>query len=432
MSARVRGLRTSAHVDFSASERVGARRHERSDRRGARDLDPSGCPVRHVVKGRFQGCARLAKLLRTAAACLSRRLVETLSTVNEVRTDWGLSLDELAALAPASNIRHGVGTRGEVVSVGIGDLSPEDVGTVRALYGMIGALYEVVTPLVEEGLAAVPAVRSCAEANGFATLASRVSALGKGLDADTVSPLVRKALHDIRGGGLPALMMHLEALLADEVEADDIRRIFLLCRDQRKIVRNAIPDLDPAGYAHDLEPRAHTTELLTQVVDRELPRPRPQRGAPAALRLRRSDLRVLHGVRGARPRRLQPRQQRGPLHRRRARRAVGVRDPPGRRDGPAVRGDQPHRSGASAGASTRTSAASCRACSAAATPPAARGSACASAPTWCATATSCPRCGWRSTAGISAPASSAISSRRGSTGRRGGSRHVSPPRRGCV
>lgn len=190
--------------------------------------------------------------------------MEALSTVNEVRTDWELSLDELAALVPASNIRHGVGTRGEVVSVGIRDLSPEDVDTVRALYGLIGALYEVVTPLVDEGLAAVPAVRSCAEANGFATLVPRVSALGKGLAADTVSPLVRKALHDIRGGGLPALMMHLEALLADEAEEDDIRRIFLLCRDQRKIVRNAIPDLDPAGYAHDLEPRAHTTELLSK------------------------------------------------------------------------------------------------------------------------------------------------------------------------
>lgn len=190
--------------------------------------------------------------------------MEALFTVNEVQTDWELSLDELAALVPASNIRHGVGTRGEVVSVGIGDLRPEDAATVRALYGLIGAVYEVVTPRVEEGLAAVPAVRACAEANGFATLVPRVSALGKGLDADTVSPLIRKALHDIRGGGLPALLMHLEALLADDVEEDDIRRIFLLCRDQRKIVRNAIPDLDPVGYAHDLEPRAHTTELLSK------------------------------------------------------------------------------------------------------------------------------------------------------------------------
>jgi hypothetical protein len=175
-----------------------------------------------------------------------------------------LSLDELAGLVPANNIRHGAGTRGEVVSIGIADLRPEDAATVRALYAMIGALHEIVTPRVDDGLAAVPEIRACAEAYGFAGLVARVSALGAGLDANTVSPLIRKALHDIRGGGMPALMMHLEALLADEVEADDIHRIFLLCRDQRKIVRNAVPDLDPVGYAHDLEPRAHTTELLTK------------------------------------------------------------------------------------------------------------------------------------------------------------------------
>ena len=190
--------------------------------------------------------------------------MKSLSTVNLVRPGRALDLSELVGLVPASNIRHGVGTRGEVVAARIGDLPAEDAATVRALYGLIGALFEVVTPRVDDGLAAAPAVRSCAEANGFVELAQRVSSLGRGLAADTVSPQVRKALHDIRGGGLPALMMHLEALLADEAEEDDILRIFLLCRDQRKIVRNAIPDLDPAGYARDLEPRAHTTELLSK------------------------------------------------------------------------------------------------------------------------------------------------------------------------
>lgn len=187
-----------------------------------------------------------------------------LSTVDDVTGGWVLSMDELARLVPANNICHGAGTRGEVVSVGIGELRASDAATVHALYRAIGALYEVVTSRLEDGLAAVPAVRACAEANGFSELAGRVSELGAGLDADTVSPLLRKALHDIRGGGLPALLMHVDALLADEVEVDDIRRIFLLCRDQRKIVRNAIPDLDPAGYAQDLEPRAHTTELLAK------------------------------------------------------------------------------------------------------------------------------------------------------------------------
>lgn len=177
-------------------------------------------------------------------------------------SDWALSLDELAKLAPANLIQHGSGTRGEVVAVRTTDLQPDDAATVRALYELIGAVWDLVAPRVDEGAALAPELRACLQAQGFAALLPRVFALGSRLDADTASPTVRKALHDIRGGGLPALVMHLEAVLAEELEPDDIQRIFVLCRDQGKIVRNALPDLDPVGYARDLEPRAHTTALL--------------------------------------------------------------------------------------------------------------------------------------------------------------------------
>lgn len=182
--------------------------------------------------------------------------------MDNLSPNWPLTLNELAKLAPAEQIRHGMGTRGEVVAVRMSDLRPDDAETVRTLYELIGAIFEVVAPRLEEGTAAVPAVQACLQARGFAGLLPRVFALGTTLDANTTSPTVRKALHDIRGGGLPALVMHLEALLADEVELDDIARVFVLCRDQRKIVRNAITDLDPVGHARDLEPRAHTAELL--------------------------------------------------------------------------------------------------------------------------------------------------------------------------
>jgi hypothetical protein len=198
--ARYHDLRTSAHVDFCHAGREGAAPP------GPRGPGPSRSTVLTGLYDMSQQPCRAradgpAKSLRAQLACRGRRSVENLSTVNHVRTGWVLSLDELAGLVPANNIRHGAGTRGEVVSIGIADLRPEDAATVRALYAMIGALHEIVTPRVDDGLAAVPEIRACAEAYGFAGLVARVSALGAGLDANTVSPLIRKALHDIRGGG---------------------------------------------------------------------------------------------------------------------------------------------------------------------------------------------------------------------------------------
>ena len=173
---------------------------------------------------------------------------------------FALSLDQLAALVPANNIRHGSASRGEVVSVAVGDLEANDGETIRALYRLLEDILATVGQ--RRDIAVASAVRELLAEHRWADLLPRISALGARLDPRTASPLVRKALHDIRGGGLPALVMHLDAVLEDDVEAEDIGRIHVLCRDQRKIIRNAIPNLDPEGYARDLEPRAHTTELL--------------------------------------------------------------------------------------------------------------------------------------------------------------------------
>lgn len=180
--------------------------------------------------------------------------------MNPAQDAFALSLDELAALVPAKNIRHGSASRGEVVSVAVADLHEDDAAAIRALYRLLGVVLEAVARRRDVAAAAV--VRKLLTEQRWTELMPRVTAMGTTLDEKTAPPLVRKALHDIRGGGLPALVMHFDAVLEDEVEADDIGRIFVLCRDQRKIIRNAVPDLDPAGYARDLEPRAHTTELL--------------------------------------------------------------------------------------------------------------------------------------------------------------------------
>ncbi len=47
-----------------------------------------------------------------------------------------------------------------------------------------------------------------------------------------------------------------------EAEPGDDERVFILVRDQLKMMRNAVRDLDPERYARDLEARGHAMTLL--------------------------------------------------------------------------------------------------------------------------------------------------------------------------
>lgn len=174
-----------------------------------------------------------------------------------------LTQDELNGLADAREIRRR--TRryvGDSVQVPLRRLVPADAAVVRALYEMLGGLFGLIAPRLDGGLGSVLAVRGFLLATGFADLARRIDGLGATLDAGATPIELREVYHDVRGGGLPALLMVLDAVASGEGVADDLERIFVLCRDQLKIIRNALPDLDAEGYARDLTLREHSSELL--------------------------------------------------------------------------------------------------------------------------------------------------------------------------
>jgi signal transduction histidine kinase len=171
--------------------------------------------------------------------------------------------EELAALVAGDRIqRRPRPYIGDSVNVPLSRLDPADAGVVRALYEFLGGLYGLVGPRLGGGKAALQAVQGFLRATGFAELAQRIDRLGAALLSDDTPIDLRKVYHDVRGGGLPALLMHLDMVAEGEAQPEDLERIFVLSRDQLKIIRNAIPDLDPDGYAHDLEAREHSTDLL--------------------------------------------------------------------------------------------------------------------------------------------------------------------------
>lgn len=76
-------------------------------------------------------------------------------------------------------------------------------------------------------------------------------------------PLLRKVIHDIRGGGLTALIGYAQLLNRLNDNDDIVRKAVFLARDHAKMMRNAIPDLDiPFREADESSKLHHIREFV--------------------------------------------------------------------------------------------------------------------------------------------------------------------------
>jgi predicted DNA-binding transcriptional regulator YafY/signal transduction histidine kinase len=170
----------------------------------------------------------------------------------------------LAAIIPSDHVHaRPVEYLGDTLSLGIDSLPAEHAAIVRRLYGFLAALRDLTadrdrTPDIASELA-----RFLAEQR-FEDVIAECSALRAAMIAEETRALVRKTYHDVRGGSLTSLAGYLELALDGEAMPEDIARIALLARDHLKIMRNAIPDLDPAAHAADLDPKGHSVDLLRE------------------------------------------------------------------------------------------------------------------------------------------------------------------------
>lgn len=170
---------------------------------------------------------------------------------------------ELLALSPAALRPRPQRYIGDTVVASIDAIASDDATTIRRLYEFLLQLYAAVEHL-DAPAAGLPAVREVLARNDHEGLAAAIQRLGAALSAATTPLALRKVYHDVRGGSLPALLLHLDLVQAGEADAQDVERIFILVRDHLKIMRNALPDLDPEGYARDLSPREHDASLIVR------------------------------------------------------------------------------------------------------------------------------------------------------------------------
>ena len=170
-----------------------------------------------------------------------------------------LSTDQVLSLAPVLlENRRASRYRADEQAIASSDLGAVDFATVTALYAMLGELEEGgADPSADP--AALLAVAARHHLDG---LLQRVRRLG----AERSSPRVASAVHDLRGGALTTLFVHLGRLRRMPERADTRRSLFLGARDHRKMMRNVVLDLDATARARDLAFLPHSLVELARAL----------------------------------------------------------------------------------------------------------------------------------------------------------------------
>ncbi len=168
--------------------------------------------------------------------------------------------------------------RGGGAGISLEELAGQDRDRVREIYARLRDIYV----LWLEGRPEVdwPGVAERVRAFGVDPLRTHLGALGRATLAQAAAPewAVRRTLHDLRGGALFALAMYAHLLQEGGTEQGDngeeevagdwiLEASVFLARDQAKMMRNALPDLDPEGRARDEAEELHWMDDLLRKWD---------------------------------------------------------------------------------------------------------------------------------------------------------------------
>ena len=179
----------------------------------------------------------------------------------------GLDDQELGGLGPADlPMLRSERYRGTGQECSLARLDPSDRETVTVLYEHLRGIVEVWREEVTAPDWAEVARRTLALAESG--LMGRVGALG----ATTADDGLQRILHDLRGGAATAVLAEAEllepglrsALDRGDVRSEGLGAVVLLARDHTKIMRNALPDLDPEERARDTVENPHRVDDLVE------------------------------------------------------------------------------------------------------------------------------------------------------------------------
>ncbi|HAA55750.1 MAG TPA: hypothetical protein DCE42_13385 [Myxococcales bacterium] len=97
------------------------------------------------------------------------------------------------------------------------------------------------------------------------TFYKEITSLGlETYDQKTITPMMRQAFHDLRGGALTAFLGYASLLSSvppkQSTIAEIIRKMETIAKDHTKMMRSILPFLDPVQWEYDEEERLHPVE----------------------------------------------------------------------------------------------------------------------------------------------------------------------------
>ncbi len=176
-----------------------------------------------------------------------------------------LSDAEIASLAPGSLAMYRTSRyQGDGISVTLDDFAEADRTTIRQLYATLQGLLDLFHGHLDQPEAGLTATRAFLDQHDWVQLVRQAQDLGSAAALRTNRELLGQVLHDLRGGALQALSIQLQFASMGLAKPEDLLRLFFLTRDHLKIMRNAVRDVDVAGYEHDRAQKAHNIDLLIE------------------------------------------------------------------------------------------------------------------------------------------------------------------------
>ena len=176
-----------------------------------------------------------------------------------------INSNALLTLAPAELQNRRIRRyHGDDVAVDLGSLDAADQELISKLYGFLQRLFHALRGADPER---ERAFRHLLDNESMTKIASEISRLGLASVRKNPDPVIAKAMHDIRGGGLTPILGQLQLCELGIFEPSDCESLFFIARDHLKIMRNALLGLDDAKRSEDLHIKIHSSHLIVEKWD---------------------------------------------------------------------------------------------------------------------------------------------------------------------
>ena len=173
--------------------------------------------------------------------------------------------ESLLSLAPLHLPNHRrVRYDGDDLCVSLGQLAARDQTLLGKLYATLSELlYAIANPSTSDAQKWQDVVR-WALPQALDRLIDDVRELGSASHAEGSNEQIAKAIHDVRGGSLSALLGRLQLLTRLPRNEKELTTLFVLTRDHLKIMRNALVGLDDPRREADRTPKSHAMSLMLE------------------------------------------------------------------------------------------------------------------------------------------------------------------------